>query len=131
MQDETRALFRTSAFVLTSRRVTDVIDALVVLVTAPPDRAPELARGLVEAGVAACVNVVPGVRSIYRWQGAVHDDAEALLVIKTTRGGFEALRAEVTARHPYDVPEVLAVPLAAGHAPYLAWIQANVQGGEP
>ncbi len=98
-------------------------DALVVLVTTPsPERAAEIARAVVEERLAACGNVVPGLRSIYRWEGKVQDDAEALLVLKTTRARFEALRDRVLALHPYEVPEVLALPVEAGSAPYLAWI---------
>ena len=98
-------------------------DALVVLVTAPtPERAAEIARALVEERLAACGNVVPGLRSIYRWEGKVEDEPEALLVLKTTRARFEALRARVLALHPYQVPEVIALPVEAGSAPYLAWI---------
>ncbi|HSD20037.1 MAG TPA: divalent-cation tolerance protein CutA [Anaeromyxobacter sp.] len=101
-------------------------DALVVLVTAPsPDQAAEIARALVEERLAACGNVVPAIRSIYRWEGKVHEDAEALLVLKTTRGRFEALRDRVLALHPYDVPEVIALPVEAGNAAYLAWIAAE------
>ena len=101
-------------------------DALVVLVTTPsPERAAEIARALVEERLAACGNVVPGLRSIYRWEGKVQDDAEALLVLKTTRARFEALRDRVLALHPYEVPEVLALPVAAGSARYLAWIAAE------
>lgn len=101
-------------------------DALVVLVTTPtPDRAAEIARALVEERLAACGNVVPGLRSIYRWEGRVQDDAEALLVLKTTRARFEALRARVLALHPYEVPEVIALPVEAGSAPYLAWLAAE------
>ena len=97
--------------------------ALVVLVTAPtPERAAEIARALVEERLAACGNVVPGVRSIYRWQGKVEDESEALLVLKTTRARFEALRERVLALHPYQVPEVIALPVEAGSAAYLAWI---------
>ncbi len=100
---------------------------LLVLVTTPsPEVAAGLARALVEARLAACGNVVPGVRSIYRWQGAVCDEAEALLVLKTTRGRFEALRDELLRRHPYDVPEVLALPVEAGSAAYLAWVAEQV-----
>ena len=103
-------------------------DALVVLVTAPsPEKAAELARALVAERLAACGNVVPGVRSIYRWEGEVHDDAEALLVLKTTRGRFEALRDRVLALHPYDVPEVIALSVEAGSAAYLAWIGAETR----
>ncbi len=98
-------------------------DALVVLVTTPtPDRAAEIARALVEERLAACGNVVPGLRSVYRWEGKVHDDAEALLVLKTTRARFEALRDRVLALHPYEVPEVIALPVEAGRARYLQWI---------
>ncbi|HUL60947.1 MAG TPA: divalent-cation tolerance protein CutA [Anaeromyxobacteraceae bacterium] len=98
-------------------------DALVVLVTAPtPERAAELARAVVEERLAACGNVVPGLRSIYRWEGKVQDDAEALLVLKTTRARFEALRERILALHPYQVPEVIALPVEAGSAPYLAWL---------
>jgi periplasmic divalent cation tolerance protein len=98
-------------------------DALVVLVTAPTaEKAAEIARALVEERLAACGNVVPGLRSIYRWEGKVQDEAEALLVLKTARDRFDALRARVLALHPYDVPEVIALPVEAGSAPYLAWI---------
>jgi periplasmic divalent cation tolerance protein len=105
-----------------------VTDALVVLVTAPtPERAAEIARALVEERLAACGNVVPAIRSIYRWEGKVQDDQEALLVLKTTRDRFEALRERVVALHPYQVPEVLALEVEAGSAPYLAWIAAETR----
>lgn len=104
--------------------------ALIVLVTTPSaEQAAALARSLVEEGLAACGNVLPGVRSIYRWQGAVCDEPEALLVLKTQRAAFEALRARVVALHPYECPEVIALPIEAGHAPYLAWIAGNVAAG--
>ncbi len=98
-------------------------DALVVLVTTPsPERAAEIARALVEERLAAGGNVVPGLRSIYRWEGKVQDDAEALLVLKTTRARFEALRDRVLALHPYEVAEVIALPIEAGSPRYLAWL---------
>ena len=101
-------------------------EALVVFVTTPTaERAAELARALVQERLAACGNVVPGLRSIYRWEGKVHDEGEALLVLKTTRARFEALRERVLALHPYEVPEVIALPIEAGSAPYLAWIAAE------
>jgi periplasmic divalent cation tolerance protein len=101
-------------------------EALVVLVTAPSaERAAELARALVAERLAACGNVVPGLRSIYRWKDAVQEDDEALLVLKTTRARLEALRERVVALHPYDVPEVVALPVVGGHAPYLEWIVAS------
>jgi periplasmic divalent cation tolerance protein len=104
------------------------VSACVVLVTCPTaERAAEIARVLVEERLAACGNVVPGLRSIYRWEGKVQDDAEALLVLKTTRERFEALRDRVLALHPYQVPEVVALPIEAGSAPYLAWIAAETR----
>jgi periplasmic divalent cation tolerance protein len=109
----------------------DETDVVVALVTAPSqDVAASLARGAVEAGVAACGNLVPGVRSIYAWKGEIHDDAEVLIMFKTTRAGFSPLREHVVAAHPYDTPEVIAIPVVAGHAPYLEWVGAQV-GGAP
>lgn len=103
-------------------------DVLVVLVTTPtPERAAELARALVEERLAACGNVVPGLRSIYRWEGEVQDDPEALLVLKTTRARFEALRDRILALHPYQVPEVIALPVEAGSAAYLAWVAGETR----
>jgi periplasmic divalent cation tolerance protein len=96
----------------------------VVLVTAPDlTVAGEIGRRLVEEGLAACANLVPGVRSIYRWQGAVHDDAEVLMIVKTRAALVGALAARVRALHPYELPEVVALPVAAGSAPYLAWVR--------
>jgi periplasmic divalent cation tolerance protein len=106
----------------------DPKSAIVVLVTAPTaERAAELARTLVEERLAACGNVVPGLRSIYRWEGKVQDDAEALLLLKTTRARFDALRDRVLALHPYQVPEVIALPVEAGSAAYLEWIAAETR----
>ncbi len=103
-------------------------DAIVVLVTAPGvDEAARIARALVEERLAACGNVVPGVRSIYRWQGKIEDQPEALLLLKTTRARFEALRERVLDLHPYDAPEVVALPVEAGSAPYLAWIDGETR----
>jgi periplasmic divalent cation tolerance protein len=105
-----------------------VTDALVVLVTAPTaERAAEIARALVEERLAACGNVVPAIRSIYRWEGKVQDEQEALLVLKTTRERFEALRERVLSLHPYQVPEVIALEVEAGSAPYLAWLAAETR----
>ncbi|MBK9517030.1 MAG: divalent-cation tolerance protein CutA [Anaeromyxobacter sp.] len=107
-------------------------EVLVVLVTAPTaEVAAGLARALVEARLAACGTVVTGLRSIYRWEGRVHDEPEALLVLKTTRDRFEALRDEVLRLHPYDVPEVLALPVEAGAARYLAWVAGETRGEGP
>jgi periplasmic divalent cation tolerance protein len=100
---------------------------LVVLSSAPARAdAERIAAALVESRLAACVSIVPGLLSIYRWQGAVERGDEVLLVIKTTREAFEPLRRTLVALHPYEVPEVLALPVDGGHAPYLAWLDASV-----
>jgi len=102
-------------------------DVRVVLSTAPDAAsASTLARALVEEGFAACVNLVPGVRSIYRWKDAVEDAEEVLLVVKTTAAAAPALAERLAALHPYEVPEVLALEPSAGSAPYLAWLTASV-----
>ncbi len=101
-------------------------DAIVVFVTAPDaQKAAQIARTLVVERLAACGNVVSGVRSIYRWQERIQDAQEALLVLKTTRARFDALRERVLALHPSAVPEVIALPVEMGSAPYLAWIDAE------
>jgi periplasmic divalent cation tolerance protein len=103
------------------------VTALVVLSTFPDaDKAAQVARVLVEERLAACVNLVANVRSIYRWQGAVHDDAESLAIIKTTRERYPALATRLAELHPYDVAEIVALPLADGHPPYLAWLAGAV-----
>lgn len=100
--------------------------AQLAWVTCPVGVAEGLARALVEARVAACVNVLPGVASIYRWRDELSREEEALLIIKTTAESFADLKREVLARHPYELPEIIAVDIAAGHAPYLEWIAASV-----
>jgi len=105
-------------------------DVRVVLVTAPAGApAAELARRLVDECLAACVNVIPGVRSIYRWEGEVCDDSEDLLVIKTASDRLESMVARVREVHPYAVPEVLAIAVTAGSQPYLEWVFANSRPG--
>jgi periplasmic divalent cation tolerance protein len=101
-------------------------DALVVLVTAPDTEvAASLARAMVAEGLAACGNLVPGLRSIYRWQGEICDEAEVLILFKTRAGRFAALRDRIEALHPYDCPEVIALPVVGGSAAYLQWIADN------
>ncbi|UPG85276.1 divalent-cation tolerance protein CutA [Luteibacter aegosomatis] len=102
-------------------------NCIVVLVACPlGDAADALAKAIVESRLAACVNRLPGVRSTYRWQGKVTCDEEALLMVKSTREAFPALAAFVANHHPYDVPEIVALPVVAGHAPYLDWVESNV-----
>jgi periplasmic divalent cation tolerance protein len=100
----------------------------VVLVTVPRGgKAESLAEGVVEARLAACVNIVPGVVSIYRWKGRVRRDAESLLVIKTTVSKLKALERWVLARHPYETPEFAALPIASGSRKYLSWLGEQVR----
>ena len=101
--------------------------ALVVLCTAP-DReiAERLATDLVELRLAACVNLIGEVRSVYRWEGKVARDDEVLLVIKTSQARFADLGRAIAERHPYQVPEVLALSVADSHAPYLDWLLESV-----
>lgn len=100
---------------------------VVVLTTVGPDfDAAALAHALVEAQLAACVNIVERIRSIYRWEGKVSDDAEQLLIIKTTDARVDALREALFARHPYDVPEFVVLPVTATSDAYGAWLVASV-----
>lgn len=101
-------------------------DACVVYVTCPADVASGLATALIESEQAACVNIVPGVTSVYRWQGEVTTDLESLLVIKTTRLALEALLAKVVSLHPYDTPEFIALPIDSGYRRYIEWVRASV-----
>jgi periplasmic divalent cation tolerance protein len=98
-------------------------ELMVVLITAPPgEMARTIARRLVDAQLAACVNIVMSVESVYRWQGQRCEEAEWLLVIKTRRPLFERLVAEVKALHNYTVPEIIALPIVAGAPDYLQWV---------
>ena len=95
----------------------------VVLTTAgSEEEAARIARALVEGGLAACVNVVPGVRSVYRWKGAVHDDREWLCLAKVERARFDEVASAVRAAHSYKLPEVVLLPIEAGDPRYLAWL---------
>jgi len=100
---------------------------LVVLCTCPETSAERIARVLVADRLAACVNRLAGIRSVYRWNGAIHDEPEALLVIKTTRSRYEALESRLQALHPYDVPEIIALPIRAGAERYLAWLAGEIR----
>jgi periplasmic divalent cation tolerance protein len=104
-------------------------DKFLVLVTCSTTReAQRIARAVVDARLAACVNVLPGaVQSIYRWKGKVESARERLLLIKTSRKRLAKLRAAVECLHSYDVPEFIAIPIAAGSPAYLSWIEENVR----
>jgi periplasmic divalent cation tolerance protein len=105
----------------------------LVLVNAPPDKAKDIARALVEKKLAACVNVVPRVASFYFWDGALQEDEESTLLVKTRAALMTELTAAVKAMHPYTVPEVIAIPIDhhAGNQDYLAWLRAEARGTPP
>ncbi len=106
-------------------------DKIVILTTcAEAVDAERMARALVDGHLAACVNVVPGVRSFYHWKGATQSGEEFLLIIKTSLDLFGALRAEMEKLHPYEVPELLALPVVAGAENYLSWLQSNLRGAQ-
>jgi len=90
------------------------------------EQASQIARALVEQRLAACVNIVPGARSIYRWKGQIEDAAEWLLIIKSRRDLMEKLRAAIGNIHSYEVPELLAVPVVDGSESYLAWLDREL-----
>lgn len=105
----------------------DETDLIVVFMTASnEDEAGMLANTLVERRLAACVQILPGIKSVYRWREAVQTDSEVLLLAKTTRGNFAKLAATVQELHSYETPEIVALPAARVSGSYLAWLGANV-----
>jgi periplasmic divalent cation tolerance protein len=103
---------------------------VIVLTSVAADfDARPLARELVGMRLAACVNIVPGVLSIFRWKGAIEEDGEQLLVIKTVDDKVESLRKELVARHPYEVPEFLVLPVASTSDAYGAWLDQSIDNG--
>lgn len=100
---------------------------LLCLSTCPnAETAAHIAHALVEERLAACVNRVPGMASTYRWQGRIQNDAEVLLLIKTTRERFDALRERLLALSPYEMPELIALDITDGSPAYLQWIAAEI-----
>lgn len=103
-------------------------DYQIVLSTCPDAAtARTIATALVERGLAACVNIVPGIESVYRWQGAIEQESELLLLIKSRADAYAALEQAILELHPYELPEVIAVPLSTGLPAYLGWIDANLK----
>lgn len=101
---------------------------IACLITTPVDDARPIARAIVEARLAACVNIVPSIESVYRWDGAVEEDTEALLIVKTTRAAESSLLELLRDVHPYDVFELVSLDIESGNAAYLEWIRASVLG---
>ena len=103
-------------------------DSIVVLVTcASEEESLKIARALVEDHLAACVNLVAPIRSIYRWEGKIWDEKEWLLIIKTQKHRFEALEKKVKSLHSYSVPEIISFPVTEGSSAYLDWIKENTE----
>jgi periplasmic divalent cation tolerance protein len=108
------------------------MDALVCLCTCPDRASAErIAEALVSERLAACVNIVPGVRSVYRWRGEVERADECLLLAKTTRAALPELQARLPALHPYELPELLAIEAVGGLPACLDWIADNVDAASP
>jgi len=100
------------------------MENIIVFITASSeDEAAKIARALVEARLAGCVNMLKGIRSIYTWQGKVEDESEVLMIAKTRRDLFEALLKKVKELHSYSVPEIIAFPIVEGSADYLNWLK--------
>jgi periplasmic divalent cation tolerance protein len=100
------------------------MENIVVLMTASDeDEAATIARAVVDSGLAGCVNIVKGVRSIYRWKGKIEDEAEVLMIAKTTKDKFGELSKKVKEMHSYTVPEIIAFPIVEGSREYLDWLR--------
>jgi periplasmic divalent cation tolerance protein len=100
---------------------------LLVMTNLPDrERAMELARSLIGKRLAACVSILNGCTSIYRWRDQLQDDVEVPLLIKTCSSRLAALQEEILAVHPYELPEIIALPIDQGHEPYLAWLRSEV-----
>lgn len=105
-------------------------DAIVVFMTAANgEEAARIAEMLLGQRLAACVQILPEIESVYRWQGKIVRQKEVLVIAKTTKSKFNELEREVRAIHSYETPEIVAVPLSAGSSPYLEWLDSTVNGG--
>jgi len=103
---------------------------IVVFITVPNgEESVKIARLLVSEGLAACVNIIKGIRSIYRWGGKIEDDSEELLIVKTRAVLFDTLCRRVKSVHSYDVPEIIALPIVSGSESYLRWVDESTGGG--
>ena len=106
-------------------------EVLLVLVSCPPGDVDGIALGLLEAGLAACINIVPMIKSFYRWQGKVQQDNESLMLIKCAANNFTALQERILETHPYELPEIITVSVSGGLPAYLDWVlQPNKNNSE-
>jgi len=101
---------------------------IVLITTGSVEEANKIAQALVERMLAACVNIVPSITSVYRWQGEVQRDDETLLIVKSRRDVFEHLASCIKELHSYETPEIIALPIAAGDVDYLRWLDSSVPG---
>ena len=102
-------------------------EILIVCTTDTLESAHKISYALVEGHIAACVNIVPGIRSIYRWEGKICDDEEILLLIKSSTEKFEAVRDRIRQLHSYETPEIIALPITAGDRNYLTWLRSSLE----
>lgn len=108
------------------------MDAIVVFITAASrSEAEKIAEKLVETHLAACVNILPAIKSVFRWEGKVNQEEEILLIAKSEKACFEKLQKRVQEIHGYEVPEIIALPIIAGLPEYLNWITAETQSKSP
>jgi periplasmic divalent cation tolerance protein len=106
-------------------------DKIAVLCTcASAEEARRIAAALIDARLAACVNLLPPIRSVYHWKGVVEEGDEILMIIKSTRPLFQRLRDEIARLHSYETPEIIAIPVVDGAAPYLAWMDRELSSRE-
>jgi len=100
----------------------------IVIYSTVPDlqTARLISQDLIEKKLAACVSILPGIESVYRWQGTVHSEAEFLLIIKTSAEKFRSLEAEIIHLHPYQVPEIIALPVSAANEKYIQWVRGEL-----
>ncbi|HEY9776093.1 MAG TPA: divalent-cation tolerance protein CutA [Planktothrix sp.] len=99
---------------------------LVIFVTCPAPEARRIATPLVQERLAACVNILPALTSVYEWKGELCQEEESMLIIKSTRELFQRLEARLKQLHPYEVAEIIALPIEVGHKPYLDWIHSQL-----
>ena len=106
-----------------------VSELVVFVTTSSSDESSRLAKSLVEGGLVACANIVPQVRSLFRWEGKVEEEQESLIILKTQSSRFDELCKKIKELHSYDVPEIIALPIVQGSAEYLGWVR-DVTGGD-
>jgi len=102
-------------------------EIVIFVTTSSAEEATNIARTLVDEKLIACANIVPKVRSIFRWQGKICDEAESLMIIKTVAANLEAITSRVKALHSYQVPEIIALPIVGGSAEYLKWVREETE----